>query len=249
LQAGFNKEKYMEKEIFCKTIKDKAEKINIVLDEKQQSLFWEYMNMLLEWNEKINLTAITEPDEVITKHFVDSMTILKYITNGKSIVDVGTGAGFPGIPLKIANNTLNITLLDSLNKRINFLNETINCLKLESICAVHARVEEFGKNKCYRESFDVATSRAVASLNVLAEYMLPLVKVGGKCICMKGPEIDEEIENSKKAISVLGGKLEATDKIVIPGTDMKRTLIVISKVSATPGRFPRKPGTPAKEPL
>jgi len=239
----------MEKSRFFEVLGDKSEKINILLDEKQKEMFWKYMNNLLEWNEKINLTAITEQEEIITKHFIDSLTILKYVKDNKKIVDVGTGAGFPGIPLKIADNSIEITLLDSLNKRINFLNAIILELKLEKINAVHCRVEEFGKDKKYRETFDIATSRAVASLNILAEYMLPLIKVGGYCICMKGPEVDEEVNNSKKAISILGGEIVKVEKINIPDTDMKRTIVIIKKVKETPLKYPRKSGTPSKKPI
>ena len=158
------------------------------------------MNLLLEWNEKINLTAITEPKEVILKHFIDSATIIKYIEDNMKVVDVGTGAGFPGIPLNIMNSKANYVLVDSLNKRINFLNEVINNLQLNNINTVHSRIEDFGKDN--KESFDIATSRAVASLNILLEYLLPLVKVGGICICMKGSNVKEEIGNSKKALEL-----------------------------------------------
>lgn len=232
-----------------KEIKEKIYKACPELTEKQQEQFYNYMNLLIDWNNKINLTAITEPDEIILKHFVDSMTILKEIEDSSKIVDVGTGAGFPGIPLKIANETYKIVLLDSLNKRINFLNEVIKQLQLKDINCIHFRVEEAGQNKLYREQFDIATSRAVAGLNVLAEYMLPLVKVGGKCICMKGSDIEEELENSKKAIELLGGKIEKVEKFCLPNTDIKRTVIVIGKVNNTPSRYPRKPGMPSKEPL
>ncbi len=219
------------------------------LNQKQLELFYNYMQLLLEWNEKINLTTITNPDEIILKHFVDSMTIVKYINNESKIVDVGTGAGFPGIPLKIAKPETNITLLDSLNKRLNFLQEVIIRLNLKDINTIHARVEEAGQNKQYRENFDIAMSRAVASLNVLAEYMLPLVKIGGKCICMKSYDIEEEIQNSKRAIEILGGKIETIEELILPNTDIKRKIIVIKKVNNTPGKYPRKPGTPSKEPI
>lgn len=219
------------------------------ITEVQRSQFYNYMNMLIEWNNKINLTAITEPDEIILKHFVDSMTILKEIKDNSIIVDVGTGAGFPGIPLKIANESLEVVLLDSLNKRINFLNEVINKLELKNINSIHFRVEEAGQNVDYREKFNVATSRAVASLNILVEYMLPLVKVGGKCICMKGSDIDEELENSKKAIEILGGKIEKIERFNLANTDIKRNVIIIKKIKETPKRYPRKAGTPSKEPI
>ena len=225
------------------------EKINIVLNGTQKEQFYKYMNLLIEWNEKINLTAITEPNEIILKHFIDSITISKHIEEGKNVIDVGTGAGFPGIPIEITRPGVEVELLDSLNKRINFLNIVIEELGLKNIKAIHARVEEFAKNKSNREKYDVVTSRAVANLNVLAEYMLPLVSVGGKCICMKGPNIEEEINGSKKAIEILGGKIEKVEEFNLPGTDIKRTIILIKKIKNTPEKYPRKPGTPSKEPI
>lgn len=235
----------MEKEEFFKVI---GEFVPQITEEKQEK-FYNYMNLLLDWNYKINLTAITEPNEIIVKHFIDSMTILKEIKDNSKIVDVGTGAGFPGIPLKISNETLEIVLLDSLNKRINFLNAVIEELSLKKISSIHFRVEEAGQNKQYREKFDVATSRAVAPLNILVEYMIPLVKVGGTCICMKGPDIEEELENSKKAIEILGGRIEKIENFTLANTDMKRNIIIIKKIKETPNKYPRKAGTPSKEPL
>ena len=216
--------------------------------EKQQQ-FEDYMKLLLEWNEKINLTAITEEDDIILKHFVDSLTILKYIKDGEKIVDVGTGAGFPGLPVKIAREDIEVTLVDSLNKRILFLQDVIEKLKLQNIKTLHFRAEEFGQNKKYRESFDIATSRAVANLSTLVEYLLPLVKVGGICICMKGSEIAEELENSKKAINVLGGEIELVEEFALPESDIKRNIVIIKKINSTPRKYPRKAGTPSKEPI
>ena len=215
----------------------------------QQEQFEKYKNLLLEWNEKINLTAITEEDDIILKHFIDSMTILKNIDENSSIVDVGTGAGFPGIPIKIANPSINVTLVDSLNKRLIFLEEVIRQLDLKNIKTVHSRAEEFGQNKNYREKFDVATSRAVANLSVLVEYLLPLVKVGGKCICMKGSDIQEELQNSKEAIKTLGGQIDKVEEFTLPNSDIKRNIVVISKIKQTPNKYPRKPGVPSKNPL
>ena len=237
----------MEFELFSKELKDKASQIDIILEEKQIENFYTYMNLLLEWNEKINLTAITEPNEVILKHFVDSLTISNLIKEGEKVIDVGTGAGFPGIPLSIVNNE-NITLLDSLNKRIIFLEEVINKLELTNIKAVHSRVEEFAKNKKEREMYDIATSRAVAPLNVLLEYLLPLVKVGGKCICMKGSNT-EEIDEAKNALKILGGEIEKIERITLPNSDITRNIIIVKKVKNTPLKYPRKPGTPSKEPI
>ena len=232
-----------------KTFKEKLfEKCPELVEEMQQQ-FEDYMKLLLEWNEKINLTAITEEDEIILKHFVDSLTICKYIKEGKSIVDVGTGAGFPGVPLKIAREDVKVTLVDSLNKRLLFLNDVIEKLALKDIETLHYRAEEFGQSKKYRESFDIATSRAVANLSTLVEYLLPLVKVGGICICMKGSELKEELENSKKAIHILGGEIQEMEEFCLPGTDIKRTIVIVKKISSTPKKYPRKPGTPAKEPI
>ena len=239
----------MKKEEFCRKIKNSAEKIEIKLNEKQQEEFWKYMNLLLEWNEKINLTAITNPEEVITKHFIDCLTILKYIKEDDTIIDIGTGAGFPGMPLKIAKETIKVTLVDSLNKRINFLNDVIEKLQLNNIEAIHSRAEEFGKNRLNREKYDVATSRAVARLNILVEYLLPTVKVGGKCICMKGPDSEEEINEAKHAIEQLGGKISSIKEFTLPDTDIKRTIIIIDKIKNTPAKFPRKAGLPSKDPL
>ena len=207
------------------------------------------MELLLEWNEKINLTAIVEPRDVILKHFVDSLTICKELQKNKTLADIGTGAGFPGIPVKILRPDLDITLIDSLNKRVNFLTMVIEALKLEKIIALHGRIEDFGKNKKYREKFDYVTSRAVANLSTLSEYMIPLVKIGGKCICMKGSNIDEELKNAEKAIKILGGKIEKVDTFLLPDTDMGRNIILIKKEKATPNKYPRKAGTPAKEPI
>ena len=206
------------------------------------------MNYLIEWNEKINLTAITEPKDIILKHFVDSLTIYKYLEKDKKIIDVGTGAGFPGIPLSIIDDDNKYVLLDSLNKRINFLNEVIDKLNLNNVDTIHSRVEDFGRNKSYRESFDIAVSRAVAPLNILLEYLLPLVKVNGFCMCMKGPN-EAEIDEAKKAIEVLGGKIENIEKLLLPDSDMVRNLIIIYKVKNCPKAYPRKPGTPSKKPL
>ena len=226
-----------------------AKKINIEFTEEQLEKFYQYMNLLLEWNEKINLTAIVEPKEVILKHFIDSLTINKYLKENSTLADVGTGAGFPGIPLKILRPDIKITLVDSLNKRINFLNEVIEKLNLENIVTVHSRIEDFGKNKNYREKFDYVTARAVANLAVLSEYLIPIAKIGGKCVCMKGSNVEDEITSAKNAISVLGGKLESVDEFKLPDSDISRNIIVLGKVKNTPARFPRKAGMPSKEPL
>ncbi len=232
---------------FAKELKEKAKLINIELEDIKIEKFYNYMNLLLEWNEKINLTAITKPNEVILKHFIDSATIIKYIENNMSIVDVGTGAGFPGIPLNIINSNAKYTLVDSLNKRINFLNEVIEKVELQNINTVHSRIEDFAKKN--KEKFDIATSRAVASLNVLLEYLLPLVKIGGICICMKGANAKEEIENANKALEILGGKIEKIEEITLPESDIVRNIIIVRKIKSTPNKYPRKAGMATKEPI
>ena len=239
----------MEYEEFKSELIKQLKKIDIEIDEEKVIKFYKYMNLLIEWNKKINLTAITEEKDIILKHFVDSLTVLKYIKENKSIVDVGTGAGFPGIPLAIMNDSLKITLVDSLNKRINFLNEVCSKIKLKNTKAIHSRAEEFGQDNNYRESYDIAISRAVSNLTVLAEYLLPLVKVGGKIICMKGPDIEEELKQAKSAIDILGGKFERCDNFCLPKSDISRNIIIINKIKETPKKYPRKAGTPVKTPL
>lgn len=239
----------MEKEKFKELMCSYGKMIDILFNDEQLNKFYNYMNLLLEWNEKINLTAITNPEEIVLKHFIDSLTINKYIEKNKNIVDVGTGAGFPGIPLKIYRPDVKVTLVDSLNKRIIFLNEVIDNLKLSDIYTVHSRIEDFGKDKKYREKFDYVTARAVANLSVLSEYLIPITKVNGKCICMKGSEIEEEVNNSKNAINILGGKIEKIEKFNLPNTDISRNLVIINKIRNTPNKYPRKAGIPAKEPL
>ena len=223
--------------------------MNIELNQEKIEKFYQYMQLLLEWNEKINLTAITKPEEIILKHFVDSLTIAKYIKEKETIIDIGTGAGFPGIPIKIYRENSKVILVDSLNKRVNFLNTVIKELKLEDIETIHSRAEELGRNKNYREKFDIVTSRAVANLSTLSEYLLPFVKKDGKCICMKGSDIEEELENGKNAIKVLGGKIDNIDEFLLPDSEMKRNIIIIRKEKETSNQYPRKAGTPAKEPI
>ena len=227
----------------------RLKEFNIKINDEQIKKFMNYMNLLLEWNEKINLTAITQPEEVKLKHFVDSLTVLKYINDDDKVIDIGTGAGFPGIPLKIMKENTKITLLDSLNKRINFLNIVIETLNLRNIQAIHGRAEEIARNKLYREKYDVAVSRAVANLSTLTEYMLPFVKVGGKCICMKGANVNEELERAQNAIKELGGEIKRVDNFYLSDNDNERNIIVIKKIKETNPKYPRKAGTPSKEPL
>ena len=239
----------MEKKEFFEKMQERGQKIDVKFTVEQLTKFYRYMELLIEWNEKMNLTAIIEPNEIIDKHFIDSLTILKYIKENESIVDIGTGAGFPGIPIKIMLNNNRIVLVDSLNKRLLFLQEVIKELNLKNIEMIHSRAEDFGQNKNYRECFDIATSRAVANLSTLSEYLVPLVKVKGKCICMKAGNSDEEINQAKKAINILGGNIKQIEKFIIPLTDIERTIIVIDKRQKTTNVYPRKAGLPAKEPL
>ena len=237
----------MEYEEFKKIFKEEIEKINEPIKEEQIKKFYEYMVLLKDWNEKINLTAITEEKDIIIKHFIDSLTINKYLKDNEKVIDVGTGAGFPGIPIKIINDKINMDLLDSLNKRINFLNEVKEKCEIDNINCIHSRIEDFAiKN---REKYDVATSRAVAKLAVLLEYLLPVVKKDGICICMKSNKAEEEINEAQKALEILGGKIEKTEEFLLPGTDIERTIIIVRKVKNTPEKYPRKAGIPSKKPI
>lgn len=239
----------MEIEEFCEKMQNMLGFLGVHFFVEHAEQFFAYMKLLIHWNEKMNLTAITEPDEIIIKHFVDSITILKEIENEAKIVDVGTGAGFPGIPLSIMNPTLKVTLVDSLNKRLIFLQEVINKLNLKNVEIVHARAEELGQNLKYREQFDIATSRAVANLSTLSEYLMPLVKKHGKIISMKAGEAQAEINVAKKAIKVLGGRIEKIEEFNLPQTNIERTIIVIKKEDNTPNKYPRKSGIPNKDPI
>lgn len=236
-------------------LKREVEKIDIQLDNKQLEQFLIYYELLVEWNRVMNLTAITEYKEVVQKHFVDSLSVIRAVdierlqSESKSVIDIGTGAGFPGIPIKIAFPKLEITLLDSLNKRIRFLNTVIERLELENIATIHGRAEDYAKQDKYREQYDVCVSRAVANLSTLSEYSLPFVKTGGYFISYKAENAEEEIENSKRAIVLLGGKVEKIIKFNLPDTDIRRAIIKIRKQNPTSKKYPRKSGIPSKEPL
>lgn len=232
-------------------LKKKSEMLEISLSEEQLQQFLTYYEMLVEKNKVMNLTAITEKEEVIDKHFIDSISLNKAmdVTKPLKILDLGTGAGFPGIPLKIAYPNLELTLLDSLNKRIKFLDEVIEALSLEGIVTIHGRAEDYAKQASYREQFDICVSRAVANLATLSEYCLPYVKEGGCFISYKSGSVEEELEQSKKAIFELGGKVKEVIAFTLPETDIERTFVVIEKVRKTPKKYPRKAGLPSKEPI
>ena len=233
-----------------------AREISVPLSAENIRAFSEYARLLKEWNEKMNLTNITDDEGIAIRHFIDSLTLVSHLEEETakkkkkhlSLIDVGTGAGFPGIPLKVAMPSLDVTLLDSLRKRVGFLDAVCTALELKGIKTIHSRAEDAGLSREYREKFDVATARAVASLPVLCEYCLPFVKVGGIFLAMKGIA-EEEVETAKKAIVTLGGTVETLHHFTLPGTDMNRSIIVIRKVRATPAKYPRQAGKPEKEPI
>ena len=230
---------------------EKLKELDITLSEKQQEQFYRYYELLVEWNKVMNLTGITEYEEVNEKHFIDSLSLVKVLDISKinTVIDVGTGAGFPGIPLKIAFPHLKVTLLDSLNKRIKYLDTVIGELELKDIHTIHGRAEEYARKEEYREKYDLAVSRAVANLSTLSEYCVPYVKVGGMFVPYKSGEIDEEVKAAQTAIKVLGGKQTEVVKFTLPGSDINRSFVKIEKVKSTGKKFPRRAGLPAKEPI
>lgn len=232
-------------------LKELFQEAGLVLTEKQAEQFYTYYEMLIQKNEVMNLTAITEFEEVITKHFIDSLAIgkIREMEKEARLIDVGTGAGFPGIPLKIFYPQMKVVLLDSLNKRVQFLNEVIGKLELEEIEAIHGRAEDAAKKAEYREQFDLCVSRAVANLASLSEYCLPFVKIGGSFIPYKSGKVEEEMNDAKKAIFVLGAKLVKKEEFMLPGSDIFRCLLDIRKEKTTPKKYPRKAGMPTKEPI
>lgn len=234
---------------------DICNKINIDISDDQIEKFKSYYELLIEKNKVMNLTTITEKNEVIIKHFIDSIAIIPYlkkldlIDSNKRIIDIGTGAGFPGIPLKIMLPDIDFTLLDSLNKRVGFLKEVIDNLDLSGIEAIHGRAEDYAVDKKYREKYDFCVSRAVANLSTLSEYCIPFVKTGGLFISYKAGESEEEINNSKNAIKLLGGKINKVEEFILPETDATRVFVLINKLTSTDKKYPRKAGIPTKKPL
>lgn len=226
-------------------------KNNLRISEQELNQFKEYYKLLVEWNEKVNLTAITEKDDVFLKHFYDSITASFYFSfeDVKSVCDIGAGAGFPSIPLKICYPHLKVTIVDSLKKRINFLEQLKETLQLDHVDIIHSRAEDIGQNKKYRENFDVVTARAVARLSVLSEYCLPLCKVDGTFIALKGANSNEELVDAKKAVKTLGGEVVNNNTFSLPIENSERSIIVIKKIKKTAKTYPRKAGTPAKDPI
>ena len=228
-------------------------KHNFELTDKQKQQFKLYFKMLIEVNEHVNLTRITEEDEVYLKHFYDSITPLftfgAVFKDGATLCDVGAGAGFPSIPLKILKPGLKVTIVDSLQKRLNFLKDLISELGLTDVELVHGRAEDVGQNKLYRERFDIVTARAVARMSVLSEYCLPLVKKGGYFVALKGPKAEDELDDGKKALEVLGGKLIKDEELTLPASEEERTFVLVQKVKSTPKKYPRQAGTPRRKPI
>ena len=232
-------------------LKTGFDSMGVETDEKAIDRFLDFKEILLEWNEKINLTTITEKEEIFIKHYFDSAACLRdgYIKTGMKVIDVGTGAGFPGVPLKILREDIDLTLLDSLNKRISYLDDVLSRLNIKNVELVHARAEEGGANVKYREKFDIVLSRAVAAMNVLVEYCLPYVAVGGFFLCQKGPNCEEELKDAEKAIALLGGEIKEVKLYKLPYRDITHSIIIIQKIKSTPTKYPRKPGKPSSDPI
>lgn len=238
----------MNFEEFKKVFLDESKYLNLEISEVQLKLFFDYMKGIIEWNDKINVTAITDKKMFIVKHFIDSLAINKFAATVDSIIDIGTGGGFPGIPLKIMNRESKITLIDSVNKKLNVIRDITEEMDLGSLEIIHSRAEDLASKEEYREKYDMATTRAVSNFTTILEYMLPFVKIGGIAVCMKGPNFKEELEEAKVAIEVLGGKFEKIESLNV-GEELERNIIIIKKVKNTPKKFPRGQGKPLKEPI
>lgn len=227
---------------------EECERNNINIESVDIEKFYNYMLGIIDWNDKINVTAITDKKEFLVKHFIDSLTISRFVEDGKRLIDIGTGAGFPGIPLKIAYPNMQVTLIDSVNKKLNVIREVSNNIKLDKLEIIHSRAEDLANNPKYREQYDYVTTRAVSNLSTISEYMIPFLKIGGKAICMKGPNYEEELKEAEKAINILGGKIERIENLLISG-EIERNIIIISKIKSTPNKYPRGQGKPLKEPI
>ncbi len=238
----------MEERIF---LENGFKELNIKINKESIDELLLFKDMLLEWNKKINLTSITDDEAIFIKHFFDSATCMAtgYIKDGFEVVDIGTGAGFPGLVLKVLNKKINITLLDSLRKRTNYLENIVINLGLKNVEIIHGRAEEYGNKEDYREKYDIALSRAVASINVLLEYCLPYIREGGYFLCQKGPKFKDELKEAEKALKVLGGEINEVKEFILPGSDIKRNIIVIKKIYKTPAKYPRKAGKPSSNPI
>ena len=239
----------MNPELFATTLSNH----NLKLSAKQEQQFKTYFKELITVNEHVNLTRITEEDEVYLKHFYDSLTPLLLVpdvfTEGAKVCDVGAGAGFPSLPIKILRPDLRLTIVDSLGKRLKFLQELLDKLEISGVELVHGRAEDVGQNPAYREQFDLVTARAVARMSVLSEYCLPLAKTGGKFVALKGPKAASELADAKKALDTLGGKVSFSQEFTLAGTEEERTIVVVDKVKKTPAKYPRQAGTPNRKPL
>lgn len=238
----------MNFEEFKRIFIEESKYLNLEISDEKLKLFFDYMKGIIEWNDKINVTAITDEKMFIVKHFIDSLAINKFAVLSNSIIDIGTGGGFPGIPLKIMNKDSKITLIDSVNKKLNVIRDITKDMDLGSLEIIHSRAEDLAAKTEYREMYDMATTRAVSNFTTILEYMLPFVKVGGVAVCMKGPNFKEELEEAKVAIDVLGGKFEKIESLNV-GEELERNIIIIKKVKNTPKKFPRGQGKPLKEPI
>lgn len=227
---------------------NELKKNNLKLEKSQYEKYYIYMKNILEWNTKINVTAVRDEESFIIKHFIDSLMISNYVNSDVKVIDIGTGAGFPGIPLKLFNEKIEITLVDSINKKLNVIRESIKEMNLDKIDIIHSRAEDLAIKEKYRENYDIATTRAVSNLSTILEYMMPFIKVGGYAVCMKGPNYNDELNNAKNAIKILGGKLESIENFNI-NTEYERNVIVIRKIEKTPKRYPRSGNKPLKEPI